>query len=77
MPASPCNATWYVQHECRSALCGIVNFVFLAAMITIFDRIAADPLFHSHDTSLVDLQTARYTAELADGDARAAVLRQK
>ncbi len=51
--------------------------VSMAAMITIFDRIAADPLFHSHYTTLVDLRTARYTAELADGDALTAVLRQK
>ncbi len=58
-------------------LCGIVNFVFLAAMITIFDRIAADPLFHSQNTTLVDLRTVRYTTEPADGDALAAALRQK
>ncbi len=51
--------------------------VTMAKMIALFDQIADDPSFHSQFTVLVDLRTARYTAELADGDALAAVLRQK
>lgn len=51
--------------------------VTMAAMIDIFDQIAADPRFHSHFTVLVDLRSVRYTAELADGDALATVLKQK
>lgn len=51
--------------------------VSMAAMITIFDQIAADHRFHSHYTVLVDLRIATYTAELADGDALASVLKQK
>lgn len=51
--------------------------VSMAEMIAIFDQIASDPNFHSHFTVLVDLRTARYTAELADGDALVAVLKQK
>ena len=51
--------------------------VTMAKMIALFDQIAEDPCFHSHFTVLVDLRAARYTAELADGDALASVLRQK
>jgi len=51
--------------------------VSMSIMISIFDQIAADPRFHSHFTVLLDLRNGRYTAELADGDALAAVLKQK
>ncbi len=51
--------------------------VSMATMIAIFDQIAADNQFHSHFTVLLDLRTATYRAELADGDALAAVLKQK
>jgi hypothetical protein len=51
--------------------------VTMAAMIAVFDRIAADPCFDSFFTLTVDMREASYTAELADGDALAAVLKQK
>jgi len=46
----------------------------MPAMIEIIEEVAADPLFDSHFTVLFDLREAQYTAELADGDALAAVL---
>ena len=51
--------------------------VSMSAMIAIIGRVAADPRFHSHFTVTFDLRAATYTAELADGDALAAVLSQK
>lgn len=51
--------------------------VSMSAMISLFDEIVADDRFRSHFTILVDLRSAKYTAEMADGDALAAVLRQK
>ena len=49
----------------------------MSAMISVMREVAADPLFHSHFTVTFDLREASYTAELADGDTLAAVLRQK
>ena len=51
--------------------------VSMSAMITIIGQVVADPRFHSHFTVTLDLRTATYTADLADGDALASVLRQK
>lgn len=51
--------------------------VSMSEMISIFDEIAADSRFQSNFTVLVDLRSARYTAELADGDALASVLKEQ
>ena len=51
--------------------------VSMPSMIAVVERVAADPRFQSHFTVIFDLQDARYTAELDDGDELAAVLRQK
>ena len=53
------------------------GIVTMSGMITIFQKVAEDPLFHSHFTVTFDLRKATYRAELADGDALVAVLNQK
>ena len=51
--------------------------VTMTGMIDIIGKVALDPFFHSHFTVTLDLREAKYTAELADGDALSAVLNQK
>jgi len=49
----------------------------MSAMIGIIQQVSTDPHFRSHFTVTLDLRSATYTAELADGDALATVLKQK
>jgi hypothetical protein len=49
----------------------------MPGMIAVIAQVAADARFQSNFTVTFDLRKARYTAELADGEALAAVLRQK
>ena len=49
----------------------------MGAMIAVIQQVAEDPSFRSHFTVTLDLRAATYTAELSDGDALVAVLRQK
>jgi hypothetical protein len=51
--------------------------VSMASMIAIIQQVAADPRFRSQFTVTFDLRATTYTAELADGEALVAVLRQK
>ena len=49
----------------------------MTAMIAVIERVAADPRFRSEFTVIFDLRAATYEAELADGEALAAVLGKK
>jgi hypothetical protein len=51
--------------------------VSMPSMIAVVERAAADPRFRSRFTVVFDLREAQYTAELSDGDALAAVLKEK
>ena len=51
--------------------------VTMSAMIAIIGQIAENPRSRSHFTVTFDLRAATYIADLADGDALVAVLRQK
>ena len=51
--------------------------VTMPAMIEIIQKVAADSRFSPQFTVIFDLRGVQYTAELADGDALATVLRQR
>lgn len=51
--------------------------VSMSGMITTIQSVPDDPRFQSQFTVTFDLREASYTAELADGDALAAVLGEK
>ena len=51
--------------------------VSMPAMIAIMEQVAADPRFRPDFSVTFDLRSATYTAELADGDALVAALRQQ
>ncbi|MCE9614285.1 MAG: hypothetical protein K8T26_08415 [Lentisphaerae bacterium] len=53
------------------------DVVTMTGMIAIVEAVASDARFRPHYTVLFDLRHARYTAELRDGDALAAVLKLK
>jgi hypothetical protein len=54
-----------------------VGAVSMASMIAAIERLAADSEFQSSFTVIFDLRKTQYEADLADGDALAAVLRQR
>jgi hypothetical protein len=51
--------------------------VTMPGMIAVVERVAADPGFKPEFTVVFDLREASYAADLQDGDALAAILRQK
>ena len=69
--------TYEIDPLAAHAQATAVGVVSMTAMIDVIERMAADPRYRTHFTIIFDLRVASYTAELSDGDALAAVLRQK
>ena len=69
--------TYEIDKQVERARITGTRKVTMSSMIDVVQQVADDPGFSSHFTVIFDLREAEYTAELSDGDALAAVLRQK
>jgi len=75
--ANPMTLAYNIDQTRRHACITGTDTVTMEGMLNVMEQVAADVQFEPHFTVILDLSEARYTANLNDGDALAAVLGKK